>query len=237
MTRLSQLTSASCLALGALCAACGSPSGAGKEDGATPVAAKGDAAVPSPSADAFVEAGGAAAPLLLEDWEEPSGHFLWQRVVPGRGAVTPLPLPGSPIEPPRGTSRRALHVSDLSTSDGLEIRGHGHLPIPGDATIVFWARSALGNPERLLFAAGGGALGDQGAAWSQQEVWLGRELIVPTRWTEFRLPVRDLSPVNPGAPVAGLEGHTVMLRFVTHPETFDFWIDDIKVERESPGTR
>jgi len=168
--------------------------------------------------------------LLLEDWEGTGPGFLWQLSGLGAPSANRPPLAGEIMVPARDASTKALHISDLRTSAGAQVVGHHHFSLPTDSTITFWARSALSNPERLIFAVTGGVSEDFWTAQQRGKAWLGRELVVPNTWTEFRIPLRDLKPLSPGVVEPIFSDMQVALHFVTHPETFDFWIDDIFLE-------
>ncbi len=167
--------------------------------------------------------------LVLDDFEGGGIGFGWF------GRDTDMPVPGSLAPPvkldmPRGSSLYASRIMGRGRDEGSALIGHHHFAFSADTTITFWARSALNNPERLIFAITGAPTESFWAAQKAGRAWVGKELLVPTTWTQFRLPIADLKPIGPGQRQPLFSGMVTALHFITYPESFDFWIDDIVLE-------
>ncbi len=202
-------------------AACSTDATNGHDDASS---AAPDAAGDSAANDG-ADAGAPGERNVIEDWES-QGVWLWQQ----RGPVPPVHGTAE-LTPARAASSHAYHFADLSSSAGAELAGHSHRALPSDATIVFWARTGLPNPERLIVAVTGAVTEDYvSATASRARTWRGKEVIVLPTWTEVRIPLADLAPLGPGTPEPLHDGMTVMLHFITLAETFDFWIDDVAIE-------
>ncbi len=169
--------------------------------------------------------------LVLEDFEGGGVGFAWVAQatdLPSRGALPPAPAVA--LDRPRGSSRYAARITGRGAAEGSALVGHHHFALSADATLTFWARCGLANPERLIFAITGPQTESFWVAKKADRAWVGKELLVPTAWTQYRLPIADLAPLGPGAPQPMFSDMVAALNFITYPESFDFWIDDIVLE-------
>lgn len=154
--------------------------------------------------------------LSIAGFEQPSAGALLDADPSFVAAVEPL-------IPPRGSSRKAAHLSGESSDDAvLEARYRGLLPkASGYSAVSFWARSEQGDsPLRVQHAS----------AASSELPWPVATVTVTRAWQKFEVSFRDLlasAPKTRPIEAAGVDGET-SIRFSSAGEgPFDLWLDDV----------